>query len=145
MAIKMTKELLTTKPEEIAKRLISEKGKNDKHTTTTQIRKFYNDFLVLKRKADLVKEDEFVDKILTLISFSKAKLAYSCGRKTITKEFVLEIGKLVDEIESKSDFETFLYFYQALIGYATFWNNSKDEKDLQKKHEVEKKNNGNWR
>lgn len=126
MAIKMTKEFLTNRPEEIAKRLVNEKKSGSNSITSTQIRKFYNDFLVLKGKSDLVKDDkEFAEKVLPLISFSKAKLAYSCGKGNITRDFVNEIGKLIDEIDNKADFNAFLNFYQALIGYVAFWSDSK--------------------
>ena len=112
--ISLTEEMLTTKPEEFAKKI----AKIDK---STQIRKFYNDFLILQAKAkDCETEEEFKEKILPLIYFSKAKLAYAKGRKTISEEFMKEIDYWIGQIKSRNDFENFMYYYQALIGYATF-------------------------
>ena len=52
MAIALTKELLTTEAEIQAERLVKS-DKSDGTTIKTQLRKFYNDFLLLKNKADL--------------------------------------------------------------------------------------------
>ena len=130
MAIILTKELLTTKAEEIAKTLVNN-NKGDSGVTKTQIRKFYNDFLVLKSKADICcnSEDDFKNKILPLIFFSKAKLAYSYGRnqKNISKDFVQMLDSYIDKIETKADFNNFLKFYEALIGYSTYYFTEKSE------------------
>lgn len=113
--IQLTKELLTDEPEKMAKDF------NGKDTTESQLRKFYNDFLVLKTKTDLcADEDEFKTKILPLIFFSKAKLAYSCGRGNITKDFQRAICAKIDEIETRACFDNFLKFYEALIGYTKY-------------------------
>lgn len=115
--IELTKELLTTEPENMAKDF------NGKDTTKNQLRKFYNDFLVLKTKADLcTNEDEFKTKILPLICFSKAKLAYSCGRGNISKDFLRAISSKIDKIETRKCFDNFLKFYEALIGYVEYYS-----------------------
>ena len=129
MAIKLTKELLTTEAEKQAIVLVNN---GDAKITTTQIRKFYNDFLVLKNKSDMVSEEDFRNDIFPMICFSKAKLAYAYGRGNakIAKEFVDDINKKIDSIESKSDFNNFINYYQALIGYATYqFEINKSEKD----------------
>lgn len=121
MAIKLTKELLTTEPEELAKKIC---GKD----TSTQIRRFYDDFLILKTKADLLtSEDDFRNNILPLICFSKAKIAYAMGRSYVTNIFSDNINKKVDAIETRADFENFLNYYQALIGYVTYYAKLKKE------------------
>lgn len=126
MAIPLTKELLTTEPENLAKE-ICENGKD----TSTQIRKFYNDFLILKTKADVSASDEknFRNNILPLICFSKAKIAYAMGRPDVklSKSFANSINNKVDAIESREDFENFLNYYQALIGYVTYWTKIKED------------------
>ena len=122
MAIKLTKELLTTEAETQAKRLVESTSK-EKETTKTQIRKFYNDFLILKNKADLKDQEGFKKEVLPLICFSKAKLAYASGRDNakISKEFVEDLNKKIDQIETKEDFTNFINYYQALIGYSTYY------------------------
>ena len=125
MAIPLTKELLTTEPENLAKE-ICENG-ND---TSTQIRKFYNDFLILKAKADIAQsEEEFKTKILPLICFSKAKMAYAVGRNQLSRSLSEKINKKVDAIETRADFENFLNYYQALIGYVTYYAQLKKEEN----------------
>ena len=130
MAIVLTKELLTTKAEEIAKTLVNN-NKDVSGVTKTQIRKFYNDFLVLKSKADICNEDDFKNKILPLIFFSKAKLAYSYGRNQ-------------KNIETKADFNNFLKFYEALIGYSTYFFAEKSEERDSDNGANRQRNNDRW-
>ena len=147
MAIVLTKELLTTKAEEIAKTLVNN-NKGDSGVTKTQIRKFYNDFLVLKSKADICcnSEDDFKNKILPLIFFSKAKLAYSYGRnqKNISKDFVQLLDSYIDKIETKADFNNFLKFYEALIGYSTYFFAEKSEERDSDNGANRQRNNDRW-
>lgn len=124
MAIKLTKELLTAEPEELAKTIC-------KKDSSTQIRRFYNDFLALKAKYnDLMKEpdaagrcDVFSGKILPLIFFSKAKIAYAVSKEgsKLSREFAGAINKKIDAIETAEDFENFINYYQALIGYVMYY------------------------
>ena len=125
--LELTKELLTEEPENIAKKEM-ENAKSNKKASSTQIRKFYDDFLLLHTKAhrDGVTENVFKSEILPLIVFSKAKLAYSIGRSIIHKDFRDEIVKKVDKIESIKDFDNFILFYQALIGYTKFYEKEKN-------------------
>lgn len=120
--LKLTKELLTVEPENIAKKEMLD-AKRGAKASSTQIRKFYDDFLLLHAKShrDGVTENSFQEEILPLIAFSKAKLAYSFGRNIIHKDFMDEIVKKVDKIETLNDFDNFILFYQALIGYTKFY------------------------
>lgn len=139
MALKPTKELFTENAEKIANDLVKNGG--DSNISTTQIRKFYNDFQVLKAKADTKRdENEFKEDILPLIYLSKAKLAYAYGKDNgkISKEFVDSLNKYIDMIETKDDFETFMNFYQALIGYTTYLFKEKDEKNKANQKERDK-------
>ncbi len=141
MAILLTKELLSKEPENLARELC-ENG-ND---TSTQIRKFYNDFLILKAKADISQtEDDFKKNVLPLICFAKAKIAYALGRDgvQISKRFAEEINRKVDLIETRSDFENFLNYYQALIGYVKFYDRQKkDERQNNRRNQNINNNNG---
>lgn len=121
MAIALTKELLSAEPEALAKKITA--GGKD---TSTQIRRFYNDFLILKTKADcLHSEEEFQKNVLPLICFSKAKIAYALGREVgLSKDFADAINNKVDQIETRADFDNFINYYQALIGYAKYYENN---------------------
>lgn len=126
--LKLTKELLTVEPESIAKNEMENyKNKNQKRASSTQIRKFYDDFLLLHSKAhrDGFTEDDFKNEILPLIAFSKAKLAYSHGRSIINKKFKDDIERKVNLIETLKDFDNFILFYQALIGYTKYYENER--------------------
>lgn len=117
MAIKLTKELLTTEPEELAKTIC-------KKDSSTQIRRFYNDFLILKARADVAKnEEDFKNSILPLIFFSKAKIAYAVGKESskLSREFACAINNKIDAIETAEDFENFINYYQALVGYVMYY------------------------
>lgn len=118
--LKLTKELLTSIPEAIAKEAMQNRNRK---ASSTQIRKFYDDFLLLHTKShrEGFTEKEFNEEILPLIAFSKAKLAYSFGRGIINKKFMDEISNRVDAIEELKDFDNFILFYQALIGYTKYY------------------------
>lgn len=133
MAIKLTKELLDDEAKSLASVLAIVNG--DKETTSNQIRKFYNDFLLLKAKSDINDDEKyFKEKILPLISFSKAKIYYALGRETITPTFANQLTAKISSIEIKEDFDNFILFYQAVIGFFTY------EKERLKKEATEKKN-----
>lgn len=133
MAIKLTKELLDDEAKNLASVLAIVNG--DKETTSNQIRKFYNDFLLLKAKSDINDDEKyFKEKILPLISFSKAKIYYALGRETITPTFANQLTAKISSIETKEDFDNFILFYQAVIGFFTY------EKERLKKEAAEKKN-----
>ncbi|NCD06523.1 MAG: type III-A CRISPR-associated protein Csm2 [Spirochaetia bacterium] len=132
--LKLTKDLLTTEPETIAKKEMDE-AKRLKKASSTQIRKFYDDFLLLHSKAhrDGFTVEDFKNEILPLIAFSKAKLAYSMGRGIIHKNFKDEIERKVNLIENLQDFDNFILFYQALIGYTKFYENEKTNDNYKSK------------
>lgn len=113
MSIILTKELLTTQAEEVAKTI-----SGDKKTSNSQIRKFFDDFVLLQSKCKMESEEYFMTNTLPLIAFSKAKMAYSVGRKVLTREFMDQIVSKIDQIETKKDFDIFMLFYQAVIGYS---------------------------
>ncbi len=133
MAIKLTKELLDSEAKNLA--VLLTLGNEDKETSSNQIRKFYNDFLLLKAKSDN-NDDEtyFKEKILPLILFSKAKIYYALGRGTITTTFANQVTTKISNIETKEDFDNFILFYQAFIGFFTY------EKERLKREATENRN-----
>ena len=148
LELKLTKELLLDDPKALANRIVN--GPNGR-TSATQIRRFYNDFLILKAKSDSpsTTEDDFKNYILPLICFSKAKIAYAQGKENgkISDIFADAINKLIEQIKTREDFNIFIMFYQALIGYVTYEDskNGKNgtKKDFKPKDDLKKDFNGN--
>lgn len=120
MSINLTKSLLTEKAKEAAEKINSK----DKKASNSQIRKFFDDFVLLQSKSKNLSEEEFKSNILPLIAFSEAKMAYSVGRKVLSENFMNLICEKINHIESKKDFDNFMLFYQAVIGYAKFFENN---------------------
>ena len=127
--IELTKELLTTEAEEVVKK---NSKLSNKKATSTQIRKFYDDFLLLHTKSQGKTEEEFRKTILPMIYFAKAKLAYAVGRDVLDSKFKEELEKKIDKIDSKKDFDNFILFYQAVIGYSKFILDSKQSNSFQR-------------
>ncbi len=119
MSINLTKSLLTKEAKDAAEEINSK----DKKASNSQIRKFFDDFVLLQSKSKSLSEEEFKTNILPLIAFSEAKMAYSVGRKVLSENFMNLICEKINHIESKKDFDNFMLFYQAVIGYAKFFEN----------------------
>ncbi|MGB4407804.1 MAG: type III-A CRISPR-associated protein Csm2 [Sphaerochaeta sp.] len=115
----LTESLLTEEPKKLVNELFN-KGKMKKDVSASQMRRFYDDFLLLQKKANGLNEEEFNKQILPLIRFSKAKMAYNVGREVLPIEFMQGIEPYINMVACKNDFDTFLLFYQALIGYTKF-------------------------
>lgn len=145
MAIALTKELLTTEAEEQAKKLVAERSDDKNDSIKTQLRKFYNDFLLLKNKADLKNEEGFKKDVLPLIGLAKAKIAYAYGRdQKVPKVFVDDMNNKIKNIETKADFNNFINYYQALIGYVTYLYQIKKEQKDQEKNSNKQNNFGKY-
>ena len=137
MSIELTKQLLTDEAEKAVAKLVKRNGKK---TATSQVRKFYDDFTLLQTKAKDRDEEEFRKDILPMIAFTKAKLAYCVGRdELISNEFQKLISDKIDAIGTKKDFDNFMLFYQAVIGYAKFHENDTDDRTG-----TGGQNRGNW-
>jgi CRISPR type III-A/MTUBE-associated protein Csm2 len=118
----ISEKLLETDPKAIAKILA---GGNDRNSSVTinQVRKYYDDFLLLQKKSSYISSDEdFKARILPLVKFSKAKLAYGASRENanLSPEYVKRLNEKIDLIETKECLDNFILFYQALIGYLKF-------------------------
>jgi len=114
--IELSENLLTTVPQQLAKDLrLSE-------ATASQIRKFYDDLTLLQMKTKNLNlsEEEFKKKILPLVHFTKAKIAYKVGCKVVPPSFLKSISPYIEKIETIEDFSNFLLFYQAIIAYTKF-------------------------
>lgn len=114
--IELSENLLTTVPQQLAKDLKLTEA------TASQIRKFYDDLMLLQMKTKNLNlsEEEFKKKILPLVHFTKAKIAYNVGRGVLSPSFLKSISPYIERIETIEDFSNFLLFYQAIIAYAKF-------------------------
>ena len=121
--LELTKELLEDEPKKMAETLLSSGSK----TTSTQMRKFYDDFLLLKKKMQGLGDVQFTRDILPLVRFAKAKMAYNVGRQSLPASFKKEMDGYIDKIETKNDFEHFILFYQALIAYTKYGESQKSQ------------------
>ncbi len=86
--------------------------------TTTQIRKFFNDILVIKQKFENTSNinDEF-KRQLPYIKMLKAKVEYSFHRDKVNSAFKNFIIKNIDEIQDVDDFFVFCDFFESIIAY----------------------------
>ncbi len=90
--------------------------------SSTQIRKFFNDILVIKQKIDIGLDNQEKEKIfrkeLPYIKMIKAKVAYAKSRGNINKEFETFLNKYIDNIKDIDDFFIFCDFFEAIIAYS---------------------------
>jgi CRISPR-associated protein Csm2 len=115
----LTESLLTNEPQALVGQLFNSRNMK-KDISASQMRRFYDDFLLLQKKAKGLDEEEFKKEILPLIRFSKAKMAYNVAREVLPLEFMQGMEPYIEKVASKKDFDTFLLFYQALIGFTKF-------------------------
>lgn len=113
--LKLTEDLLKKEPEALAIEFVKQ-GKAK--ITSTQIRKFYDDLVLLQSKVRTGMN--FEEKILPLIKMTEAKIAYSVGRGVLAKLFYDRIFPYIERIQTKEDFDNFILFYQAVIAYMKF-------------------------
>lgn len=81
--------------------------------TASQLRNFFNDVRSLEAR---VKTEDF-ETIKPHILMLKSKVSYAFGRKNIPESFKNLIWKCVDKIESKEDFNAFVKFFEAIVGF----------------------------
>ena len=90
--------------------------------SSTQIRKFFNDLLVIKQKIEniLDKNEKKIEfkRQLPYIKMLKAKVAYAKSRDNVNQEFVEFIRKYIKEINDLDDFFVFCDFFEAIIAYS---------------------------
>lgn len=148
MSLEMNEELLLKKPEEIAGTIYKNKSPSD-----TQLRKFFDDFMVLKKHADAIcsssdeeKDNKFKKEILPLIKFSKIKIAYAvsrCDKREFSSynDFYKKMEEYINKIETMSDFVVFLKFYEAIIAFVKY-KRALPPMDKDKSKENKEKNGG---
>lgn len=90
--------------------------------SSTQIRKFFNDLLIIKQKIENTLNENSKDlefkRQLPYIKMLKAKVAYAKSRDNVNQEFVDFIEKYIDEVNEKEDFFVLCDFFEAIIAYS---------------------------
>ncbi|MCX7830772.1 MAG: type III-A CRISPR-associated protein Csm2 [Acidobacteria bacterium] len=93
----------------------AKKGETNK---PTQLRKFFDEVLMLKSR---IQQGGDFEKIKPYIGMIMAKVKYAKGRKHITQEFVNLFEKCLNQIETKEDFYIFVDFLEAFMGYLKYY------------------------
>jgi CRISPR-associated protein Csm2 len=107
------KDLLDKKAYELGKRFAKRKREGGDELSSSQLRNFFNDVRSLEAK---VRAEDF-PKVMPHIKMLKAKVAYAEGRGKVPTSFKALISKCVDLIEDKKDFEGFVKFFEAIVGF----------------------------
>jgi len=109
------KGLLDREAEEKAKSFVRPGDRNSNLLTSAQLRRFYNEFKGLGKK---VAAKGF-DATLPLIKMVKSKAAYSANPKKpkIPRAFKDFLSENIDAINQKRDFEAFMLFFEAVVGF----------------------------
>jgi len=107
--------LLDREAEEKAKSFVHPRDRNSNPLTSAQLRRFYNEFKGLEKK---VAAKGF-DATLPLIKMVKSKAAYSANPKNpkIPRAFKDFLSENIDAINQKRDFEAFMLFFEAVVGF----------------------------
>jgi CRISPR-associated protein Csm2 len=118
----INKELFSSQIEEIAKEINKERDlKKTKLNHTTQVRKFFDEVIRLKKKLGDNPTSEDFEKLHPYINMINAKAAYASGRDLISKSFKEFISDSLKQIESKEDFDIFVNLFESFIGFYKFY------------------------
>ena len=121
----LKKELLGSDAEQKAGEFVVYKnGRRDDESSITkaQLRRFYGEFKGLEKKyrnnlkPESDKEAEF-RKLLPIIKMVKSKVTYSEGTRKVPKKFADWLIKYINEINSPAEFEAFLLYFEAVVGF----------------------------
>jgi len=88
---------------------------NNKSLSSAQLRRFYGDFKSLEKK--VAKQD--FEKIKPLIKMVKSKAAYAANpqNQKIPSQFKDFLINNVNSINSKTEFESFMLHFEAVVGF----------------------------
>ncbi len=99
---------------------IKTSGKNNRdRNKSSQLRKFYDEVLLFHGR---VKSEEEFQKMLPYIKILNAKAYYAEGRRLITKDFREFIQKSLSQINNKKDFDVFVKFFEAFMGFYKYYD-----------------------
>lgn len=113
-------EIIKTDAEQVAKEII--KSKNGKNVNSyTQLRRYYDELLRIQMMTS-VKTNEF-DKYLPTIYILGSKIAYANARRTLSDDIANFLEQNIKEIKNKADFDNFIMYYEAILGYMKYYEN----------------------
>lgn len=92
-------------------------GRNE--NKISQIRKFYDEVLFFSAK---IKNEQEFEKMFPYIKMLNAKAFYAEGRGHVTEEFKEFILKCIKQIKNKKDFDVFVKFFEAFMGYYRYYD-----------------------
>lgn len=98
----------------------SKNRRKEEMNSNTQLRKFYDELFtyLMSIKANPSKFDEYLPNIYLVAS----KAMYASGRDKLGKNCSNFIKTNILDISSKEDFERFMLFFEAVLGYYKFFN-----------------------
>jgi CRISPR-associated protein Csm2 len=120
--------LIKEKSLEVANAIYSEHSMAKKRLNkNSQIRKFFDDLYAIKNKIDAAesREDAFKEN-LPMIYLIASKCAYAKGRKHIGEVFYNFIKTNVLSIDTLKDFNEFIAYFEATLGYYRYLNPSEN-------------------
>lgn len=86
----------------------------------TQVRKFYNELLLLQKQAqgnqNNVDSGEF-EKVLPMIYLVKSKAAYARGKKNINDNLLSFLVFYIEKIKNIEQLKYFMLYFEAILGY----------------------------
>lgn len=99
---------------------------NEKPVTSAQLRRFYGDVKNLEtRWRNSADKESAFREIMPLIKLLKAKAAYAKERQLVNESFKIWIWNNVDMINTEKDFQAFLLYFEAVVGFC-YGNGLKD-------------------
>ncbi len=86
----------------------------------TQVRKFYNELLLLQKQAqgnqNNIESGEF-EKVLPMIYLVKSKAAYANGKKNINDNLLTFLVFYIEKIKNIEQLKYFMLYFEAILGY----------------------------
>ena len=107
----LTKELFDTTADKCAKAISA----NKKSNKPTQIRRFYEELILLEERAT-ISEEAFKDT-LPFIYMIKSKVAYAKGRGNVDNIFEDFMNKLINQITDIKTLKNAKLFMEAMMGF----------------------------
>ena len=105
----MKRDLLDKEAKKVAEDIMNDEPK----LSVTQLRRFYGEFKFLEKKY----HSYGIDVTLPLVKMVKSKAAYAANQKKIPRSFRKFLDTYVDYIEDEKEFEAFMLFFEAVVGF----------------------------
>lgn len=112
-------ELFSDVANKCAEQIKTEGAQNRDKNKISQIRKFYDEVLLFHGR---IKDEDQFQKMLPYIKMLNAKVFYALGREYITEKFKEFIQKCIGQIKNKKDFDVFVKFFEAFMGYYRYYD-----------------------